>query len=118
MDLINNPSALKTALIDNWNTYCAENITQQQTVTLTQEIRRAIDGFDFAGVEHLTAPMLVKDPAAGPALSKVLGLMPDEAPPGEAPQSIQPEEAQYVDQLCRVYGEASPNYAAGLADVA
>lgn len=106
MDLINNPSTLGPALIDGWDEYCSKSITRRATVALTPEIRAAIERFDFSRVEHLTAPMLVKDPAAGPALSKVLGLMPDEAPVGEAPQAIQPEEAQYVDQLRHVYGEA------------
>lgn len=107
MDLINNPSTLGTALIDGWDEHCSKSITRRETVALTPEIRAAIEGFDFSRVEHLTAPMLVKDQAAGPALSKVLGLVPDEAPVGEAPQAIQPEEAHYVDQLRHVYGEAS-----------
>ena len=49
----------------------------------------------------------MKDPAAAPALSQVLGLMPGEAPPGTAPDAIQPEELAYVDQLRQVYSEAS-----------
>jgi hypothetical protein len=107
MDLINNPSTLMAALIDGWDEHCAESITRRHTTPLSPEIRAAIDSFDFSRVEHLTAPMLVKDNAAGPALSKVLGLMPDEAPAGSAPQTIQAEEAVYVDQLRQVYGQAS-----------
>ncbi|PZR94740.1 MAG: hypothetical protein DI537_06775 [Stutzerimonas stutzeri] len=107
MDLINNPSTLRTALISGWDEHCSKSITRRETVALTPEIRAAIDGFDFSRVEHLTAPMLVKDQAAAPALSKVLGLVPDEAPTGDTPQAIQPEEAHYVDQLRQVYGEAS-----------
>lgn len=107
MDLINNPTTLRTALIDGWDEHCASSITRRQTTPLSPEIRAAIDGFDFSKVEHLTAPMLVKDKAAGPALSKVLGLMPDEAPSGSAPITIQAEEAVYVDQLRQVYGQAT-----------
>jgi len=107
IDLINNPSTLATALIDGWDEYCSKSITRREMVTLTSEIRVAIESFDFARVEYLTAPMLVKDNAAGPALSKVLGLMPEEAPAGEAPEVIQPEEAHYVDQLCHIYAEVS-----------
>jgi hypothetical protein len=107
MDLINNPSTLAAALIDGWDEHCANSITRRETTPLSAEIRAAIEGFDFSRIEHLTAPMLVKDKAAGPALSKVLGLLPDEAPAGSAPQTIQPEEAEYVDQLRHVYGQAS-----------
>ncbi|MBN9489824.1 MAG: hypothetical protein J0H44_21515 [Alphaproteobacteria bacterium] len=107
LDLINNPSTLAAALIDGWDEHCSTQITRRMTVTLTREIKAAVASFDFSRVEHLTAPMIVKDPAAGPALSKLLGLMPEEAPSGAAPDLIQPEEARYADQLRIVYGEAS-----------
>ena len=55
----------------------------------------------------MTAPKIVKDSAAAPALSKVLNLVPDEAPPGSAPVDIQPEELSYIEQLRQVYGEAA-----------
>ena len=107
MDLINNPSTLAGALIEGWEDHCANSITRRETTPLSPEIRAAIEDFDFSRVEHLTAPMLVKDKAAGPALSKILGLPPDEAPAGSAPQVIQAEEAEYVDQLRLVYGQAT-----------
>lgn len=107
MDLINNPSTLRTALIDGWDEHCSKSITRRETVVLSAQIRAAIEGFDFSCVEHLTAPMLVKDPAAAPALSKVLGLVPEEAPAGDTPQAIQPEEAHYIEQLRHVYEDAS-----------
>lgn len=106
-DLILNPSTLGPHLIAHWDDCCAANITKKKVVPLTFELRAAMETFDFARVSYLTAPMIVKDPAAAPALSKVLGLMPGEAPPGEVPNSILSEELPYVDQLRRVYGEAA-----------
>lgn len=106
LDLIRNPSTLGPYLLTHWIDYCATQITSTRTVSLTPAIRAAIEAFDFARVQYLTAPMIVKDPAAAPALSKVLGLIPDEAPPGIAPDTIQVEEIAYVDQLRRVYSEA------------
>ena len=106
-DLILNPSTLGPYLIAHWSEHCATRITQTRDVPMTSEIRAAIEAFDFARVSYLTAPMIVKDPAAAPALSKVLDLIPEEAPRGVAPAAIQPEELPYVDQLRRVYGEAS-----------
>jgi hypothetical protein len=76
-------------------------------VTLTPAICAAIQNFDFARVRYLTAPMIVKDPAAAPALSKVLGLIPDEAPPGITPDAIQEEEMIYVNQLRQIYSETT-----------
>jgi hypothetical protein len=106
-DLMLNPSTLGPHLIAHWDEHCATRITEKKTVALTPEIRAAINTFDFARVTYLTAPLIVKDPAAAPALSKVLGLIPDEAPPGAAPAAIQVEELPYIDQLRQVYGEAS-----------
>lgn len=106
-DLIRNPSTLGPYLIANWDDHCANQITATKTVSLTSEIRSAIEAFDFACVSYLTAPLIVQDPAAQPALSKVLNLIPDEAPRGFAPDSIQVEEIPYIDQLRQVYGETA-----------
>ena len=88
-------------LIAHWDEHCATRITERKVVPLTLEVCAAIATFDVARVSYLTAPMIVKDPAAAPALSKVLRLIPDEAPPGAAPDAIQLEELTYVDQKCR-----------------
>jgi chaperone required for assembly of F1-ATPase len=106
-DLILNPSMLGPHLIEHWDEHCAKRITEKKAIPLTRGVRAAIATFDFARVSYLTAPMIVKDPAAAPALSKVLDLIPDEAPPGSAPEVIQIEELAYVDQLRQVYSEAS-----------
>lgn len=106
-DLILNPSTLGPHLIDHWDEHCAHRITDKQHVPLTPKIRAAIKGYDFSRVSYLTASLIVKDAAAAPALSKVLGLIPDEAPPGVAPDAIQLEELKYLDQLREVYSEAA-----------
>ncbi|MGI9404315.1 MAG: ABC-three component system protein [Hyphomicrobium sp.] len=116
-DLILNPSTLGPHLIANWDEYCTKQITAKKAVPLTSAMRAAISAFDFSRVSYLTAPMIVKDPAASPALSKVLGLIPDEAPPGTTPDAIQCEELAYIDQLCQVYGEASRAVFANANDV-
>jgi hypothetical protein len=105
-DLILNPSTLGPYLIAHWDDHCATHITATMTVPLTPPLRSAIEAFDFTRVSYLTAPMIVKDSAAAPALSKVLGLIPDEAPRGVAPDIILVEEIPYIDQLREVYGEA------------
>jgi hypothetical protein len=116
-DLILNPSTLGPHLIAHWDEHCATRITEKKAIPLTPEVRAAIETFNFARVSYLTAPMIVRDSAAAPALSKVLGLIPDEAPPGTAPAAIQIEELVYVDQLRQVYGEASGAAFASADDV-
>jgi hypothetical protein len=116
-DLILNPSTVGPHLLAHWHEYCALRITDRKAVPLTAEVRASIETFDFARVSYLTAPMIVKDPAAAPALSKVLGLIPDEAPLGTVPDTIQLEELAYIDQLCKVYGEARGSSFASTDDV-
>lgn len=116
-DLILNPSMLGPYLVKHWHDQCATHITAKKIVSLTPAILAAIETFDFARVSYLTAPMIVKDPAAAPALSKVLGLIPDEAPPGAVPDAIQDEELAYIDQLRQVYGEAAGTVFASADDI-
>lgn len=117
MDLINNPSKLKDYLISTWDKHCVERITSRETITLTPTLLSAIEAFDFSRVEQMTAPMIVKDSAAGPALTKLLGVSPGEAPPGVTPSAIQAEELEYLEQLRQVYEEAAGTVFATADDV-
>lgn len=107
LDLLKHPKKLKQALLDDWDAHCSKAITSRSTIALSPEIRAAIEGYGFEQVEYLTASLLAKDPASGPALSKILGLVPDEAPAGAAPVEVQTEELVYVEQLRQVYEEKS-----------
>lgn len=106
-DLILNPSTIAPYLIAHWDKNCETKITSKVPVPLTLQLNAAIRSYDFTRVGYMTAPMIVKDPDAAPALSKVLGLLPEEAPRGLAPDEIQPEELPYIGQLVEVYRKSS-----------
>lgn len=99
---LEHPSTLKTALVDGWEKHCRTKITRK--AELTDEIRTAIESYDFGNVGYLAASSIAKDPAAKPALVQILRLMPDEAPEGEAPDEISEMELEYLTQLQAVYG--------------
>ena len=107
-DLILNPTDLRAELLAKWDTHCRTGITARggKPTPLTPELKAFIDAYDFRQVSYLSATDIVKHPAAGPALGRVLRLPPGQAPVGEAPGALQPEEIEYLDQLRRVYGEA------------
>jgi hypothetical protein len=105
-DLMLNPSRIAPSLIGGWDVHCAMRITTRRKVTLSPAIQSAIEGYDFTRVTYLTAPLIVKSHAAGPALTKVLGTIPGEAPPGVMPDAVQEEELPYLGQLVEVYSEA------------
>ena len=106
-DLIGHPTDLKNRLVTDWERYCTKSISKAQDCPLTDDIRAAIEGYDFKQIDYMTAPLIVKDPAAGPALTKVLGELPQEAPMGLMPAAIQSHELEYIDQLRRAYEEDS-----------
>lgn len=120
MDLLNNPSTLKAALLAEWDSVCKTKITASADIPLTTTLRAAITGYDFTRVTGLTAPLIVKDEHAKPALVQILKELPGHAPQGEAPDIIESEETEYLSQLRAVYGEAAgtdfPNNAAVFAD--
>jgi hypothetical protein len=107
-DLILNPSTLKARLLADWDTYCLTGITGRGNgkTPLTPQIRAAIEAYDFGQVDYLPATGIVKHSAAGPALTRVLKVVPGDAPVGVAPSTLQAEEIEYLDQLRQVYGAA------------
>ncbi|MCC4295891.1 MULTISPECIES: ABC-three component system protein [Brevundimonas] len=107
MDLLNNPTTLKAALLADWDTACKAKITAGKETPLTAELRAAITGYDFSKVTGLTAPLIVKDEHAKPALVQILKEMPGHAPQGQAPDIIEYGETEYLGQLRVVYGEAA-----------
>ena len=118
-DLILNPSDLRDRLLADWGSCCATGISGKggAPTPLTPRLTGLIRGYDFGKVEYLSETGIVKHQAARPALSRVLRLMPEEAPVGEAPCAVQAEEIEYLDQLRRVYGEARGADFATVADV-
>lgn len=117
-DLVLNPTKLRDKLLSDWDASCARRITARATVPLSAAIRDAILGFDFSRVSAIVASDIVKDPAAGPAMSKLLHLPPEEAPPGVVPEGMQPDEAPYADQLRHAYAEAAGSAFATFEEVA
>jgi hypothetical protein len=103
---LQHPSTLKAALLDGWRTHCLHKITKRKKAELSDEIKMAIEAYDFGNVGYLTATSIAKDPAAKPALVQILGLLPDEAPVGEAPDEISEMEFEYLAQLKEVYAVA------------
>lgn len=105
--LLLNKEKLRTALVDQWDETCRTGITRNEEVPLSDGIRKLIEAYDFTRITYLTGTLLAKETDAGPALSKVLNLVPDEAPEAEAPKTVCEVEMVYLEQLREIYGETS-----------
>lgn len=105
--LLLNKEKLRTALIVQWDETCRSGITRNEDVPLSEEILALIKAYDFVNISYLTGTLLAKESDAGPALSKVLNLIPDEAPEADAPDTVCEVEMIYLNQLREIYGEIS-----------
>jgi hypothetical protein len=115
--LVNKPSALKAALIDDWSTVCATSITQKATVPLDAAVKAAIDAYDFASVHIMTIDDMMDDPAVKPLLIEKFGADPGKYPPAVVPADVQDSEMRYIQELVTAYGERAKTTFAGHAAV-
>jgi hypothetical protein len=103
--LISQPSKIAPRLVERWDDCCATHLVQGEFHPLSDAVRAAIDGFAFENVSLLEAGKLVRDDAMKPVLVKWFSADPGEAPVGEVPAGLQPEERGYIDQLLAAYRE-------------
>lgn len=113
-DLISHPSRIAPRLREQWDTWCAGHMVKDETHPLSPEIETKIAAFAFENVSLLEAAKLVRDSAMAKVLVTWFGADPGQAPVGEAPVEIQPEEASYVAQLFAAYKEqGAPDFGSG-----
>lgn len=103
--LIFNPSALRAALVERWDTVCAKKIVRGHTIPLDGSLRALVDAFDFGTVERMTVDDILGDEIAAPVLAKWFGADPGPAPRGIVPTDVDIREQPYLDQLVDAYGE-------------
>jgi hypothetical protein len=110
--LIGKPSSIGPRLIEKWDDWCAGSLVEKQTIALSSDVRASIEGYDFRNVSLLEAGKLVRDDAMKAVLVKWFDADPGAAPVGSVPAAVQPEEARYVSQLFKAYGErGAPSFA-------
>lgn len=104
-DLINKPSELRLALIDNWSQYCAGKIIDNQHIALDEDLLGVIDSFVFSNVSTIDVDEMVSDKAAVPLLVKLYGADPGEYPRAAVPVIVQSSELAYLMALVEAYGD-------------
>ncbi|TXC73367.1 hypothetical protein FSZ31_00975 [Sphingorhabdus soli] len=104
-DLLTHPTELAAALKEDWDTVCSNHISDGVVVKLDPALEFTIDSFDFTHVDSLDANRLASDASMKPVLVDWFGADPGAPPPGSTPEKIQPEEAQYLEQLVAAYGQ-------------
>ena len=103
--LIDKPSELKKALIDEWDTVCASSITKKLTLSLDAKVKAVIDAYDFKNVRIITIDDMMDDAAVKPLLIEKFGADPGKYPAAAVPVGVQDTEMRYIDELVEAYGE-------------
>ncbi|WP_105416713.1 ABC-three component system protein [Neorhizobium sp. T25_27] len=106
--LIARPSKIASYLIDHWDEYCLDDISDTVPSPLTDEIRAAIAGYDFSNVDLWKASELVERPQMRAVMMDHMDIDPGEAPTladEDVPIEAAEFEYAYVSQLVGVFGE-------------
>lgn len=102
--LLDNPSKLKAALLEDWDACCTNEITKAGA-PLTEVLLAYIDKFDFTIFGWTSIDELLQDLKQTTYYSARFGGDIPPPPPGVAPAIPQTRESTYIRQLLDVYGE-------------
>jgi len=118
--LIDKPSEMKKALIEEWDAVCAKSITKKAVVPLDAKVLAVIDSYNFNDVTVVTIDDMMDDPAVKPLLIEKFGADPGKYPSAAVPLHVQDTEMRYIGELVGAYGERAKtpfaDHAAVLAD--
>jgi hypothetical protein len=115
--LIDKPSEFKAKLLEDWDQYCAESISEGQCIQLEGALLECIRAFDFSTVYRITADELLRDPHVHPVLVKWFGADPGPPPGGTVPVDVELSELPYVTQLLNAYGQRDGSTYEGYSEI-
>jgi hypothetical protein len=119
--LVDKPAALKKALLEEWNSVCANAITKKVTIPLDSSLRAFIEAYEFKSVHSIDIDGVMADPAVKPLLIEKFGADPGTYPPAVVPVDVESAELRYIGELVEAYveraGTAFSDHQAVLADL-
>ncbi|WP_197388211.1 ABC-three component system protein [Ralstonia pseudosolanacearum] len=103
-DLLDDPDRLKQEIISNWDTH-AKSITTKRVITLTPELKKHIEEFDFSVFRAKQPHELLAEHAKTQFHLTVFGApLIDRPPPQSPPSTVAATETRYIQQLYSVIG--------------
>ena len=103
--LLDKPSEFRDYFIANWNKVCARKLSEGKNLLLTNQIRAAIEQYNFGNVRRITLEEILADDRIDLVLHRYFGADPGPAPTGKVPDDIQQSETVYISQLIAAYGQ-------------
>lgn len=124
LKLIDRPSTIGPALLENWDKHCTYKI-KTSGAPLSQDIRELIHGFSFENVELWKCSTIIEQPHMRGLLVEHLDLDPGAAPTlkeSDIPSTPGEDEIDYINQLVDVYashrGSAFKDHGSAMSDPA
>lgn len=102
---IAHPNKFKTSILAKWDEVIAPALVEGALVPLSDEIRAAIESFDFRNVYSLDAVRLAEDPYVKPVLVEWFDEDPGAPKLSKVPETPEAHESVYVEQLIDLYRE-------------
>jgi hypothetical protein len=105
--LLLDPVKLKAQLIENWDGYCKNEITDTKQIPLEGDLLAYLNKFDFRIFKMIPIAQMIKDHANTPFYHRRFGTagFPERPPVDLPPADIQQKESRYVQQLFEAYSE-------------
>lgn len=118
-DLVDDPAKLKSYLIENWESHCANAITTKQVVKLEGKFAKYVSEIDFGFVRVKQPLDLINEHGQTKYHPAVFGApLIERPPPATPPSQVCEAERGYVGELFKVIGEMTSETVTGEADFA
>lgn len=103
-NLIRRPSELKKKLIENWDSYCKDKITQKCSINLVGDFFEYVKNFDFSIFDKIAPLKLVQDHQTTRFhTARFGGGLPERPELEPAPEAILDYELPYIEKLLKAY---------------
>jgi hypothetical protein len=103
--LIAKPSEFRRELLEKWDEWCADKISEGTRVALDAQLRAFIEAWDFSKIRAISVDAILADPASKPVLYASFGVDPGPPPLGKVPSEVESREMPYIRELLDAYGE-------------
>jgi len=105
-DLLRNPNRLKSELIENWDAYCRNEISEKTDVPLVSDLKQYVLDFDFSIVWFVTPSEILEQHRRTRHWHRRFKIDPPIRPtPEPVPKQVQTHELRYVSSLLDAYAD-------------
>ncbi len=104
--LLLSPSKLKDKLFAEWDCWCADTITATQSISLTGEFAKFVNGVDFSIFQYKPTHDVIEEHRETPYfVVRFGGGLPDRPVPDSPPLEPSSTESRYISQLYEAYSD-------------